>query len=57
MLSLFNAQERDLDDWAKLFEMADPRFKFLGGKQPEGAVMWILEAVWDPSTKEAADGA
>ena len=55
MLSLFNAQERDLDDWAKLFELADPRFKFLGGKQPEGAVMWILEAVWDPSSGEAAD--
>ena len=35
MLELFNAKERDLDDWAKLFERADARFKFVGSKQPK----------------------
>ncbi|CAG8977109.1 hypothetical protein HYALB_00011354 [Hymenoscyphus albidus] len=47
MLELQNARERELEDWAKLFEDADPRFKFLGGKQPRGASLWILEAVWE----------
>ncbi|CAG8952635.1 hypothetical protein HYFRA_00009742 [Hymenoscyphus fraxineus] len=47
MLELQNARERELEDWAKLFEDADPRFKFLGGKQPKGASLWILEAVWE----------
>jgi len=48
MLQLLNAKERDVDDWAALFAMADPRFKFLGAKQPKGSRMSIMEAVWDP---------
>ena len=47
MLELQNSRERELDDWAKLFEEADPRFTFKGGKQPAGANLWILEAVWE----------
>lgn len=47
MLELQNARERELDDWAKLFEEADKRFKFMGGKQPVGVNLWILEAVWE----------
>ncbi|KAI9646018.1 hypothetical protein NHQ30_005456 [Ciborinia camelliae] len=47
MLELQNARERELNDWAKLFEEADPRFRFKGGKQPAGANLWILEAVWE----------
>lgn len=47
MLELQNAREREMEDWAKLFVDADPRFKFLGGKKPEGASLWILDAVWE----------
>ncbi|PQE06932.1 6-hydroxytryprostatin B O-methyltransferase protein [Rutstroemia sp. NJR-2017a WRK4] len=47
MLELQNSRERELEDWAKLFEKADPRFIFKGGKQPAGANLWILEAVWE----------
>ncbi|KAF7937469.1 uncharacterized protein EAE98_001783 [Botrytis deweyae] len=47
MLELQNSRERELEDWAKLFEDADPRFTFKGGKQPAGSNLWILEAVWD----------
>jgi hypothetical protein len=47
MLELQNSRERELEDWAKLFEEADARFRFLGGKQPRGANIWILEAVWE----------
>jgi len=46
MLELQNSRERELDDWAKLFAAADPRFDFMGGKQPAGSILWILEAVW-----------
>lgn len=47
MLELQNSREREMDDWAKLFEQADSRFKFLGGSKPEGANLWILEARWE----------
>lgn len=46
MLEIQNSRERDLGDGAKLFEMADPRFKFLGGKLPTGSNLWVLEAIW-----------
>jgi hypothetical protein len=48
MLELLNAKERDVNDWIELFAMADPRFKFLGAKQPTGSRMSIMEAVWQP---------
>ncbi|MCJ1244006.1 hypothetical protein MMC30_001203 [Trapelia coarctata] len=48
MLVIQNSRERELDDWAKLFEVADKRFKFLGGKLPPGSKFWILEASWEP---------
>ncbi|KAL9118984.1 MAG: hypothetical protein Q9187_004464 [Circinaria calcarea] len=47
MLELQNSREREMDDWKALFEMADGRFKFLGGNQPNGSRLWILEAVWE----------
>lgn len=47
MLEILNARERELDDWARLFEQADNRFKFLGGKQPVGSHLWIIEALWE----------
>jgi len=48
MLSLLNAKERDNEGWKDLFAMADPRFKYLGNKQPKGSLMSIMEAVWTP---------
>jgi hypothetical protein len=48
MLELLNSKERDVNDWTALFAMADPRFKFLGAKQPAGCRMSIMEAVWEP---------
>jgi hypothetical protein len=48
MLQLLNAQERDFKGWETLFHLADPRFKFLGVKQPKGSRMSIMEAVWEP---------
>ena len=47
MLELQNAREREIDDWASLFAQADGRFKFLGGKKPDGSNLWIMEAVWE----------
>lgn len=47
MLEFHNAKERDADDWAKLFHEADPRFKFLGVKQPPAAKMGSTEARWE----------
>ena len=47
MLEIQNSRERDMDDWKDLFEMADPRFKFMGGKLPPGSNLWFLEASWE----------
>lgn len=46
MLELHNAKERDRNDWAQLFQEVDPRFKFVGVKQPAFSRMGIIEAVW-----------
>ncbi|KAF7879473.1 hypothetical protein EAF04_000669 [Stromatinia cepivora] len=47
MMELQDARERELDDWAKLFEEADKGFRFKGGKKLDRANLWILEAVWE----------
>ncbi|KAI0970197.1 S-adenosyl-L-methionine-dependent methyltransferase [Xylaria arbuscula] len=47
MMMLFNAADREVSDWAHLFEMASPGFQFQGGKQPPGSGLWILEASWN----------
>ena len=47
MLELQNSCERELDEWAALFSRADARFKFLGGRQPAGSDMWIMQARWE----------
>lgn len=46
MLEFHNAKERDADDWAKLFSDADPRFEFLGVKQPPTMKLGFIEARW-----------
>jgi hypothetical protein len=48
MLEIQNSRERELDDWAKLFEKADSRFKFMGGNVPQGSNLWIIEVQWVP---------
>jgi hypothetical protein len=46
MMITMNAKEREESDWQALFEKADPRFKYLGAKKPEGSWMWLIEAEW-----------
>ncbi|KAM7206072.1 S-adenosyl-L-methionine-dependent methyltransferase [Naviculisporaceae sp. PSN 640] len=46
MTELQNSHERELEDWAELFKVADPRFDFQGGKLPSGANLWLLVAEW-----------
>lgn len=47
MFSLFNSHERDADDWATLFQAADPRFGKPKVWIPEGSNLGIIEAVWE----------
>ncbi|KAI0548226.1 S-adenosyl-L-methionine-dependent methyltransferase [Xylaria curta] len=46
MQQLLNAQQREMQDWLNLFRRADPKFKFIGARQPPGAIRWIIEAEW-----------
>ncbi|KAM7182880.1 S-adenosyl-L-methionine-dependent methyltransferase [Rhypophila sp. PSN 637] len=46
MAELFNSHERELDDWANLFELADSRFEFKGAHQPDGSEMSLIVAEW-----------
>jgi precorrin-6B methylase 2 len=46
MSALFNASDRDINAWERLFKAADSRFKFLGGRRPEGSKLGIIEAEW-----------
>ena len=56
MMVMFNARDREAGDWGRLFEEADPRFKFLGARVPSKNVegipptflLSIIEAVWEP---------
>lgn len=47
MLSVLNAQERTKEDYEKLFEMADKRFKLKSITREKGCRMSVVEAVWD----------
>ncbi|KAL9119135.1 MAG: hypothetical protein Q9187_004309 [Circinaria calcarea] len=49
MLVIQNSRERELDDWKKLFEIADAGFRFVGAKQPAGSNLSLIEAVWEPA--------
>lgn len=48
MMAMFNSKERTVEEWKALFHEADPSFRFLGAKRPEGSLLWIIEAVWEP---------
>lgn len=41
-----NAREREVDDWAEMFQQADERFKFLKAWKPEKSRVWFIEAEW-----------
>jgi hypothetical protein len=47
MLEIGNARERELVEWKRLFEQADPRFMFSEMRQPPGSTLAILEVVWE----------
>lgn len=49
MLGMFNSKERTVEEWEGLFKEADPRFSFKYAKKPEGSLLWIIEAVWEPT--------
>ena len=46
MLSFFNSRERERDDWERICQEVDPRFKFVNAWVPEGSALGIIEAVW-----------
>ncbi|KAI1635562.1 S-adenosyl-L-methionine-dependent methyltransferase [Biscogniauxia mediterranea] len=48
MMTLLNAQEREEEDFRRLFEMAGEGFVFKGVTRPKGSRMSIIEAVWKP---------
>ncbi|KAF2236496.1 putative O-methyltransferase [Viridothelium virens] len=48
MLTLFNSQERDEEEWIDLFRRTDQRFRFVGMSTPEGANLSTLEFEWAP---------
>jgi hypothetical protein len=47
MMTLFNAKERELEDWIDLFKQADKRFKFRDAKMPEVGTMGVITAIWE----------
>lgn len=49
MLLLFNAKERDYDQWNELFKAADPRLRIKNVVTPPGSIMSFIEVVLDSS--------
>lgn len=47
MLELFNAKERERDDWVELFERADSRFVVRSIQKPPGSILSFIEVVWE----------
>jgi len=48
MLAMFNSKERSVGEWEGLFKEAHPGFRFQYARRPEGSLLWIIEAVWQP---------
>ncbi|KAF2969065.1 hypothetical protein GQX73_g4493 [Xylaria multiplex] len=46
MTEIQSSYEREVDDWAKLFRDASPRFAFQGAKQPYGSNLGFMVAEW-----------
>lgn len=47
MLTLFDAREREENDWIELLQKADPQFRNIKIWTPEGVAMAIIEVIWD----------
>ena len=43
---LLNSKERDADEWIKLFEKADPRFRAVKIRSRPQSMLPIIEATW-----------
>lgn len=43
MMVQFGSQERTLEDWTKLFEMAEPRLRLVRLETPEGSADSLME--------------
>jgi hypothetical protein len=54
MMTLFNARERELEDWKDLFRQADKRFKFISARLPEVGTMSVITAIWDDIGNQAS---
>jgi len=52
MLELFNAKEREADEWKRLLEIADKRFHFVGINMPPGSKLSFVEARWNAGLAE-----
>ena len=50
MLSFFNSRERERDDWKRIYQEVDKRFRFVDAWVPEGSALGIIEAVWEAET-------
>ncbi|PYH75474.1 putative Sterigmatocystin 8-O-methyltransferase [Aspergillus uvarum CBS 121591] len=46
MIGLFNAYERDIEDWTRVFKQTDSRFRLLGCRHLDGAEMASIEFEW-----------
>lgn len=46
MRGLFNAEERDADQWRELFQKTDSRFQFIGIIQPKDSNYALVEFEW-----------
>ncbi|KAL8910059.1 MAG: hypothetical protein Q9171_004613 [Xanthocarpia ochracea] len=47
MLTWFNSREREKDDWIRIWQSVDKRFRFVDAWTPKGAALGIIEAVWE----------
>ncbi|KAI1746570.1 O-methyltransferase [Xylaria castorea] len=48
MMELFNAREREEQDWQRLFAAADSRFRFAGVRTVPGSDLAFISATWQP---------
>ena len=49
MKTLFNAREREMEDWKELLQQADPRFRILDVHKPRIGTMGVIIVKWDGS--------
>lgn len=48
MMAIFNATEREEEEWRDLFTAADSRYSWKGVISPKGSILSMIEAVWEP---------